>query len=440
MDGRAVLGPWDSASIEPQESVSTESRDPVSGRSRRTPGLRVNKMARQRILIIGAGKWHVPLFRGARELGLEVVATHVTAADAPGFEFSDHTYVLDARDKAGTLEVARRHDVRGVLTAADLAVPTVAHVAQVLGLPGISTEAARAATNKAEMRRRARDLGLAVPRFFAVREEEEGRARAGSVGYPCVVKPTDSWGSRGVTVVIEPDQFATAWREALRYSFDKEILVEEFLRGTESSVEGFVDGEGRFHVLGICDKKKSELPYRFDLELHYPGRFSEAQLAAIEAFVAALVEGFGITMGLTHTELMVSGEKVWLIETAARGCGAFVVSKLLPAMTGLPIVELVIRQAMGERIEIAGLERRHGLLKFIMLSPGLVRAATGIAEARAVPGIVDLDLEVAPGATVAPATNTQGRSGHLLAVGSSRAEADAVAEKALRHLRIEVAS
>lgn len=395
-------------------------------------------MAEPSILLIGAGKWQVPLFERARALGLEVVATHAYANDAPAFALSDHSYVLDARDKNGHLEVAKRHHVSGVVTGADIAVPTAAFVATALGLPTISEETARAATDKAEMRRRAQQIGLAVPRFLPTRSEEEGRAFARQVGFPTIVKPIDGWGSRGVTVVADETRFHPAWEEALRFSSGQEVLVEELLHGAESSVEGFVDGRGRFHVLGISEKMKSELPYRFDLELHYPARFAPEQLAAIELYVTRLIEGFDITMGLTHTEVMVAGNSVHLIETAARGCGAFVVSKLLPAMTGLPIVDAVIRQAMGETVEIGDFTTRHGLLRFMVAPPGTVKRIEGLEQARAIPGIIDLEVDLQPGWKIAPATNTKGRTGHLLAIGDSREEVDQIAREAIHRLRVEM--
>jgi biotin carboxylase len=390
----------------------------------------------RRLLVLGAGKWHVPIYQKARQMNLHLVGADLSAA--PGFYYCDESYALDLRDGREIARLARSCRAEGIVTNVDLAVPTVAQVAGELGLPAHSIELARLVTDKSAMRRRCRELGLGGPVSAEVRSLDEARQAACAIGFPCVVKPRDAWGSRGVTVVMGENGIEDAHREACRHSFSGGLLVEELMTGTESSVEGFVDGEGRLHILGICDKKKSDLPYRYDVELHYPSHFDPPQILAIREYVSALVRGFGIRMGLIHTELMVKGQDIKLIETAGRGCGGNVIGRLIPAITGLDVLGAWIRQALGERVTLDPFSSSHGLLKFIMVPAGRVRRIRGIDEAKHAEGIIDFSLDVREGDDVPPARNTSGRIGHLIAIGCTRDETDRRVARALERLHIEV--
>jgi biotin carboxylase len=134
----------------------------------------------------------------------------------------------------------------------------------------------------------------------------------------------------------------------------------------------------------------------------------------------------------------VKGQEIKLIETAARGCGGNVIGRLIPAITGLDVLGLWIRQALGEWVMPETFSSSHGLLKFIMVPAGRVRRIRGIDEARRAEGIIDFGLDVREGDDVAHARNTSGRVGHLIAVGGTRDETDRRAARALERLHLEV--
>src|SRR2546427_766429 len=81
--------------------------------------------------------------------------------------------------------------------------------------------------------------------------------------------------TRGVRWIDRRSDLVPAVAEALAASQRGEALIEQFLVGTEGSIEALVQ-DGRVAILGICDKTKSPLPDRYDLELRYPGAYDAA--------------------------------------------------------------------------------------------------------------------------------------------------------------------
>jgi biotin carboxylase len=380
------------------------------------------ELAGKRLLILGGGLWQLEYVRRARQLGLETWVTDWSSTALARSE-ADHFEALDLKDRDGTLALARRARIDAVLTAADIGVPTAAYVAERLGLPGYSPSLAEYATNKFMMRQRSRLSGIACPRYRCVRSTAEGTAAINDVMLPAIVKPVDNCSSRGVRWIDRPSDLVPALSEALAASRCGEALIEQFLVGTEGSIEALVRG-GRVVILGICDKTKSPLPDRYDLELRYPGDYDVSLWRDLESLAERIADGFAIANGILHIEFLVSPETrtVYLIEFAIRGCGSKVATHLMPALTGVDVVRVVIRQAFGLPVEIEPSRARHGALHFLMFPRGRVVAVRGIEQARRLPGVIDVCVERVPGESIHDVHDGRSRPGHVLVSGRNRAE------------------
>ena len=392
------------------------------------------EIAGKRLLVLGAGLWQVEYLRCARRLGVETWATD-WSADAIGRDEADHFDPIDLKDREATLDLARRAHVDGVLTAADIGVPTAAFVAAELGLSGPGLQLALDATDKGRMRERAKAAGLNCPWFQRVREAADASRFAAAL--PVIVKPIDNCSSRGVRYVDRPASLADAVGVALDHSRSGEALVEEFLTGVEGSVEAFVQN-GAATVLGFCDKTKSPLPDRYDLELRYPGDYPQDVMRAIEQLVYAIVRGFGVKDAILHVEFLLTAERrLFLVEFAIRGCGSKVITHLLPQLTGVDIVRAIVRQALGFPTPVRPDRQRHGALHFLMFPPGPVRAVHGVSDALSIPGVIDVCVERAPGDTIDVVRDGRSRPGHVLVHGNSRDDVQAALRAVRSAIRVE---
>jgi biotin carboxylase len=380
------------------------------------------ELAGRKLLILGGGLWQVEYVRRARQLGLETWVTDWSST-APARGDADHFDPIDLKDREATLVLARRAGIDAVLTAADIGVPTAAYVADRLGLPGYSRSLAEYATNKLKMRQRSQLHGIACPWFRRVRSPAEAAAAIDEAALPAIVKPVDNCSSRGVRWIARKSDLAPAVSDALEASRCGEALIEQFLVGTEGSIEALVQ-DGAVTILGICDKTKSPLPDRYDLELRYPGAYDTAMWSALESFAQQIADGFAIAAGILHIEFLVpaGGRTVYLIEFAIRGCGSKVATHLMPALTGVDVVRIVIRQALGLPAQIAPSRGRHGALHFLMFPRGRVVAIRGVEAARRLPGVIDACIERVPGDSIDEVHDGRSRPGHVLVWGRDRAE------------------
>lgn len=341
---------------------------------------------------------------------------------APGLALADAGEVVDVADWQGNLAVARAHRVDLVTSdQTDLAVLTVARVAEAMGLAGPGVAAALNCTDKERMRRACAAAGLPVPAFARVARPAAAVAFGLAHGWPIVLKPADAQSSRGVSRVAGPDQVAAGFAAARAASRSGAVLAEAWLEGTELTAEGFFNSDGSFVTLGISEKTHIPGNPCVADSLRYPAR---ADLGAVAAANAAVASALGVRMGITHAEFILTARGPVLVEMANRGGGTRISSDIVPLLCGVEPDRALLRQAAGDRVVLAPRPWRAAALEFFLVPTGRLRAVAGLEAARAMPGVHALELAVAPGQDVAPPGDDRGRHGFAIVEAGSRTELD----------------
>lgn len=389
------------------------------------------------LMVVGAGPFQLPAIHKAQAMGLRVLALDGNP-DALGLKAADVGLPMDIKDSEACLEVARQHKVNGVLAvASEVTVPTVAYIAEKMKLPGCGTPAAQASTNKAVMRRLFAEHGTPSPRSASVKSLAEAVCVAAGIGYPVVVKPPDSSGSRGVSRVDDAEHLRRAFEEALQYSRKGIVLVEEYVEGDEVAVEGFVV-EGVFRPLVVSDKIRTPPPHLLDRTVSFPSTKPPECQAEILSVASAAVKALGIDSAPIHMELLLGQRGPVVVEVAARGAGFHVFTKIVPWVTGVDAVAVQIRMALGERVDVSPVCARGAVLHFPEYPPGKIVRIEGLDEARKIEGVIDLDIYRSPGERMPPLRSGSDRAGHIIAYGENREEAERSVREALERLQVIV--
>ncbi len=381
----------------------------------------------------------------ARELGVRVVAVDRNA-DAPGLAEADVAETIDFGDVAAVVEAGRRHAVDGVLTvSADRAVPVVAAVAEALGLPGIGTETAHLMTNKIAMRRHLAEAGVPQPEFAAVRTLAEGRVAVETVGLPAVLKPADSGGQRGVFRLESMDDLETHLHAALAESPTEEAIVESFDEGLELNGLAIARG-GEVFPLTLSDRLRPPgIGFGVGWIHVYPPTIDRQSVREAERVVVHAVHALGLRDGIAFPQLIVRADGcVRVVEVAARIPGGQM-ADLARHAVGIDLVEVALRQALGEDVpdELVRPRFRQPLaIRFLTAEPGplptgKVRSVGTLDKVRAFPGVVQADVFLAPGETIRPVRLDGDRRGYVIATAGTNLVALERAEAAARLLDVE---
>lgn len=384
-------------------------------------------MSKQKLMILGAGKYQVPIINEAQQMGFEAIAVGVSG-NYPGFSVADRFYEVDVREKERILEIARREGICGILTdQTDISVPAVAYVAEQLGLPGIGYDCALRFTNKYKMRQFCEEIGVPVPRYSQASSLKEAREKAQQLGFPLVIKPVDNQGSRGVTKVCHSEELEDKFQNAKAYSACGLVILEEFFPGMGVRVAGFAS-DFEFSNLVIGDSYFFDFPDIFiTSQTIFPSLLREGLKQKVLDLNFRLIKGFGPRFGITHSDYLVNDEtgEVRLNETAIRGGGLFFSSDLVPLVCGLNVNSLLIELASGRKknvvIDKSKLyERAAGNVCFY-LPEGIIRGISGIDKVKSLPGVHKAylsDLEV--GRRTRQITDKTMRLGPILVSGKDR--------------------
>jgi carbamoyl-phosphate synthase large subunit len=375
-------------------------------------------------LSIGGSTWQVDIIRKAKEMGLRTLVADISA-EAPGRRFADQFYQIDTNDKEAILRIARVHQVTAILAEqSDRTVPIAGYLNQHLGLPGIRETVAWHFTNKLAMRNILRDSGVPMPRYAEVRCAEEAVAKAESWGYPSVLKPKSSQASLGVFKVENRKEIDQYFDTALEHSRDGALLVEEFITGTEITVEG-ISLEGKFHLLAISEKEHYPFNACVARRLSYPPRMSDEILTRARLTAEKAVTTLGLQDGLSHGEYRVRNGVPYLIEVAARGGGNRIASVIAPHVSGVDVYALLIRRLLGETVAMPEHQHRAAVLFFFDFASGRVKTIRGQDQVREEKLAHELVLQIKPGDEIRSAADDRTRPGYALVLGNTRDEVDA---------------
>lgn len=392
----------------------------------------------KKLLILGAGFGQMPAILAAKEMGIEAIVADMNPA-AVGAPVADHFYEVNTIDKEAVLEIAKKHNINGLMTMqSDIAVPTVGFVNDALGLNGVSLEVANFCSNKTETRKRLDGKTTAQPAFRVTTTLQEAEAAVGEIGFPCVIKAPDSSGSRGVTKIDTLAELETAFAEAVKYSRVGTIIVEEFVDGLEFGAQTFSEGGKCVSVLLHTDTM-SPPPYMIPVGHSFPFTMlsEQEQKIAIEDIKAA-VEALGIYEGPANVDLILDKHtnKVKVIEIGAR-IGATCLPELVEYHTGINWVKATIKNCMGEKADLTPIKSQP--VAAVILESPADGTYIGCENMPAIGGdVLEFEITVAEGDKVSKLRKGTDRIGKIVTLGKDVQEAEQNAEKLKQQLKFTI--
>lgn len=359
-------------------------------------------------------------------------------------EYVDAVYSAPTGDLQATVarcvEIAKEESepIAGVIAFVEHSVPAAAAVAAELGLPFISPDTAEKSRDKLSMRTAFEKVGISQPRFALASSVEEALEAAKSVSYPLVMKPIIGGGSMFVRRVDSPEELAEHFEEIragawagfdydplffLKSRYSEGILLEEFLKGNEISVESYVQN-GETTVVAVHDKPMPmDGPFFEETFYATPTVLTGETLEKVKQFTMLAHEGLGITQGATHTEFRVSpsGEP-YILETGARLGGGPVYQSVLLS-TGIDMVEVLTKVSLGEAVDVVvdSEKIRHvGFSLHFGEQPGELVAVEGIESLEASESVSEVMIYSQIGDLIDVPPRVWQAHGHVIFTGSSR--------------------
>jgi biotin carboxylase len=312
-------------------------------------------MDKKKLLLLGGSAQQVIAIETAKKLGYETVLCDYLP-DNPGKDHADRFYQISTTDKNAILNVAMQERVHGVVAyASDPAAPTAAYVAEQMGLPGNPADSVEILCNKDRFRRFLAENGFNAPRSQGYAQEDDVLGSLEKFRLPVIIKPVDSSGSKGATVLHDWAGVEEALDFAFSFSRCKRIIIEEFIEKKHPYLIGgdlfVVDGGVRMWGLMNCHRDSAVNPL-VPVGKSFPLMLEPQDTAAVRRTLQEMVDRLGIRCGAMNVELVVDAQgRVWPIDVGPRN-GGNMIPDLLGLIFGVDVVELTVRAAMGENVTL----------------------------------------------------------------------------------------
>lgn len=198
-----------------------------------------------------------------------------------------------------------------------------ADVSERLGLRSAGSKGIRGCRDKSLSRSLLTEQGILQPANHLCFEVAEAIEFAGSVGYPLVIKPRGMGGSIGVALVRSDEQLIERFNECFAVSqegatdFQNCVLIEEYLTGTEISVDGYTI-QGSYTPMFVARKRVGMHPHFEEIGhtvcSHDPLLKDYGLMQLLhDAHIA-----IGFQNGITHTEIKIAPHGFVIVEINGR--------------------------------------------------------------------------------------------------------------------------
>lgn len=388
-------------------------------------------------MIVGASVLQLPAILKAKEMGLHVAVVDYNP-EAIGISYADKYYNASTMDEDAVLAAAEDYQPDGIVTlATDMPMRGVSKASDKLNLHSIKYETAVKATDKYEMIKAFKENNVPAPWFFAVDSLEELKELENDLYFPCIIKPTDNAGSHGVAKANTFQELLDNYEYAHQCSRHGKVIVEEYLEGPEVSVEVMVV-DGKVNILQITDKITTEAPHFVEMGHTQPSRLPLPTREAICNVAIAACDAIGIDKGPAHVEMKVTDRGPVMIELGARLGGDNITTHLVPLSTGVDMVELTIKVAMGESPNVIPTLQCGSAIRYFDAPWGTIKAINGVDDAKKIQGVKQITFTKKVGDMSTPIQCSNDRIGFLIAQGDTAKDAVNTCEKAIKFIEIDI--
>ena len=331
-------------------------------------------------LVVAGGLAQIELINQLKERGITTVLIDGNP-NALARPYADKFYQMAIFDIEAVKNLAVEEKVDFLITCcADQVLLVVAQVSEMLGLPCyIDYQTGQNVSDKKYMKKIFHENNIPTSRHVEMTELDWERIK--ELQYPLVVKPVDAYSSRGVRKAQNPEELELYFGEAAQISRAGGVIVEEFVSGTEISVDVYVE-DGVAKVLCVSNSEKIADADRFIIfRGRYPVAASPEIMEQIRVVAQQIADAFQLKDAPMLIQMINTGERVSVLEFCAR-TGGNMKYLLIKRSCGFDVIKAVIDLAVGEKphVELREPESKYIVNDFIYCKPGVFDRFEGVEE------------------------------------------------------------
>lgn len=395
-------------------------------------------MKRPMLAVLGGNAMALPAIRRIQEHGHAVVALDGNAS-SPARNVADAFLHQDFSNVGATVDNLRDQPLTGIIPLNDFAIAAAATVARDRGLPGWGVQAESCLRSKGVMKQAWIDAGLPTAKVLCLGVDQvlNGAPHEWS-SWPCVVKPSFSGGgSRGVFVARDWEQVRAGVGAARAKYLDDRVLIEEFIEGTEHTLEVTVC-RGEPVLLSISDKENYAGSATIVQNLSFPGPIGHAHREKLEPLALAAARAIGATDGALHFEIILRRGQPYLLEVGGRPGGGLNFHPICEISTGFDYPGILAAIATGRKPSYDRKPSAHLAWHYFPAGTGTLLSVDGLDEVRMQSDVVAAEVYEAIGQPRRTLDDDLCRPGYVLVRADTTETARARARRLVNQVHFHV--
>lgn len=325
-----------------------------------------------RILFLGGAIQQIPVIEYAIKHGHYTILCDFLP-DNPGKLVAERFYLVSTTDKEKILEIAIENKIEAVLAyASDPAALTAAYIGCQMNIPSNSYETVEILSKKDLFRNFLRANQFETPLSESFNDVETASDELSRFKFPLMVKPIDSSGSKGVSIIYEKNELEDKFHYAMNFSRDKKVILEEYIEMDHPCMVGgdaFVIN-GNIVFIGCVNSHRNHRISKFvPIGTSYPLLISEERIVRVKLELQKLITAVKFKSGAVNIEFMFDKEdRIFIIEVGPRN-GGNMIPEMLNEMCGFDMVRASVECAMGnQNIDVSFHEPKGYYLNYVLHS------------------------------------------------------------------------
>ncbi len=277
----------------------------------------------KKLLVISSDSSDRSFVKAAKEMGIYVVCCdrYKDWKISPAKLMADEAWDIDYTDIDNVVKKCKEIGIDGVIAGySEDRVAAACKIANRLGTPFYATEEQINFTrNKKKFKETCKKCGVSVPTDYCYTLPLSTEDR-NKIVYPVIIKPSDNGGRKGISVCTCESELDDAIEYAKENSKNGEIVIEEYLVGTEMSAI-YTISNGVASLSCVNDKYNSEEQEGFsrlcDLVLT-PSNYYDLYIETVDAGIKKLLKEIGAENGVANFQFMVANGCIKAFEMGYR--------------------------------------------------------------------------------------------------------------------------
>lgn len=354
----------------------------------------------KKLLILGGFPQMIDIVMTARKMGIYTIVVDRDAS-SPAKRFANLAVDLST-DQIDKLElICRKENVNGVFCGfEDFNIHIACELCNRLGLPFYGTaEQIQIVTNKILFKEACRKAHVPVIEQYDLHEAIEEKR------FPYIVKPADSYGSRGITICHNERELIDGCRKAEFTSRTSSAVIERFI-DTDHGVELFYTVvNGHIHLTVTADRytiRNGETTVPLPVAEVFPSRHRDDMLAKLDGKIKKMLEDMGIRNGLVLIQALWNqsedGDEYFVYEMAYRLTGEQHY-RLVEKQHQIHLGEMMIHLALGEDISSYDTKLlddnafyKPSINLAVLLQPGIIGSISGLEKVYQIDEVISYNL------------------------------------------------